>query len=211
MGLETALPAYLSTLSATDPTGADARSTADDHLRYFKRAVQTQWSGLSGTFSAADSITATAGRMNDVFVNALMNNAANTMSGGTLDMAGNIIDNAKLQSYAEVFVSKGAVGTAASATLDFSVANNFALTISTATLTITFASWPADGILGTVNLEVKQDATGSRQLAVTSAVDWPGGAIPPLAQSANAVSSYAFTTRNGGTTLLGYQIGFDQN
>jgi len=211
MGLETALPAYLRTLVATNPDGADGRSTADDHLRYFKRAVQTQFAGLAGTFTAADSVTATFGRMNDVFVNAVMNNAANTMSGGTIDMAGNIIDNAKLQSYAEVFVSKGATSTEASATLDYSVANNFAMTVAANDLTVTFASWPASGIQGTITLDVTQDGTGSRDINLPPAVKWSGGVYPPMSQLAGTISTYAFSTKDGGTTVMGYQTGFDMS
>jgi len=200
MGLESAT--YISDLDSNNPLGTDARSTSDDHHRLVKAVLLASFPNVDG------EVTATAATMNDVFVNAVMNNAANTMSGGSIDMAANIIDNAKLQSYAEVFVNMAAVQSNSSATIDYSVANNFVLTVSTATLTMAFSNWPSTGIKGTVNVEVIQDATGGRMMKYPAAVKWSGGVKPPIAQSIGAVSSFSFTTRDGGTTIYGYQTGF---
>ncbi len=204
-GLESTLPAYLSTLNAAWPLGTDKRATADDHLQYFKRAVQTQFAGLAGTFTAANSITATVGRWNDVFTNAVLLNADTTFS------AGATIVNTTFQSYREKFVDKGTVSTSASVTLDFSAANNYALTVGKATLTMTFSGWATSGFLCTLSLEVTQDSTGSRDLIWPSSVKWSGGVKPPISQSAGTVSSFVFKTHDAGTTIKGYQIGFNES
>ena len=205
MGLETALPAYLNTLNSLWPLGGDQRSTTDDHLRYFKRSIMTQFAGLSGTFTAASSITATVGRWNDVFTNAMMKNADNTLSVGVT------IHNARLLSYTETFIDKGTVSNSASVTLDFSSANNYAMVAGTATLTMTFTNWASSGVMCTIYLEVTQDGTGGRDLTWPATVKWPGGVKPPISQSAGTVSSFVFKTRDGGTTVKGYQVGFNES
>lgn len=212
MGLETSATSIASFNTAW-PLGTDLRSTADDHLRFIKATIKNQFTGLAGIAAySAESITATAARMNDVFVNACMLNDGNDYSASTTqNFNGGIVDNARLRSYTETFVSKGSVATGLSATLDFSVANNFAMTIATASLTLSFSNWPAAGIKGTISLEATQDATGSRTLLFPAAVKWAAGVTPPIASSAGAVSSYAFTTRDGGTTVYGYQIGYNQS
>ena len=50
MGLEAAT--HISDLVITNPTGADDRSTADDHLRLIKSVLKTDFAAISGAVTA---------------------------------------------------------------------------------------------------------------------------------------------------------------
>ena len=50
MALETGT--HISDLVSTNPTGADAKSTADDHLRLIKTVLKTDFAGISGAVTA---------------------------------------------------------------------------------------------------------------------------------------------------------------
>ena len=201
MGIEAAT--YINQLVNSNPLGTDKRTTADDHIRLIKTTLNNSLPNVGG------AVTASHGRMNLVFTEAMLLNTANTLSGGSIDMSTGLLDNPQLQSYSETFVSKGAVQSNASATLDMALANNFAMTISTATLSLSFANFRTAGVMCTVTVEVTQDGTGSRTLKYPAAVKWSGGVTPPIAQSAGAVSTYTFRTRDAGATIHGYQTGFD--
>ena len=209
MGLETASPMYIKDLVTSWPLGSDKRSTADDHHRITKAAVVNTFSGLSGASHAADSVSATVARMNDVFVNALLLNAANVMTTGTLNMSTQLFQNATIDSYREFFVDLGVVNSAASATLDLVLANQLAFTIATATLTLSFAGWPSAGVKGTISVEISQGVGGGGVLVFPSAVKWPGGVKPPMPSGGSDLATYTFTSRDNGATILGYQTGYD--
>lgn len=53
MGLESA--SYPNQLVATNPTGSDAKSTADDHIRLLKSVIQTTFPNLTGAMTAAQA------------------------------------------------------------------------------------------------------------------------------------------------------------
>jgi hypothetical protein len=50
MALETGT--YTSDLVITNPTGADAKSTADDHLRFIKTVIKNTWANITGAVTA---------------------------------------------------------------------------------------------------------------------------------------------------------------
>jgi hypothetical protein len=52
MGLESAT--YIDELVNTNPTGADNRNTADDHIRLIKSVLQSSFPNISGAVSASD-------------------------------------------------------------------------------------------------------------------------------------------------------------
>lgn len=54
MGLETAT--YISDLNPANPTGSDARSTGDDHLRLIKSAIKTTFPNISGAVTPSQSV-----------------------------------------------------------------------------------------------------------------------------------------------------------
>ena len=65
-------------------------------------------------------------------------------------------------------------------------ASNVFTTVLTANVTVApTLSSPNDG--QTINWRLKQDATGSRTMTWPAAFDWPGGTVPTLTTTANAV------------------------
>lgn len=82
-------------------------------------------------------------------------------------------------------LSATATFSATTLALNCDLSNVFKTTL-TANVTVapSFVS-PCDG--QTVNWRLKQDATGSRTMTWPAAFDWPGGTVPTLTTTANAV------------------------
>ncbi len=66
---------------------------------------------------------------------------------------------------------------------------------------ITISNPPASGQVGFITLELTQDATGGRSLALSSSVyRQPGGGAVDFTTTANAVNKLRLETRDAGTT-----------
>jgi hypothetical protein len=125
-----------------------------------------------------------------------------TVTTAAITMADNLLTRSVLQDYA---VEGSAVGnTGASRTLDLTVANFFSATLDQA-CTFTFSNPPASGDFGTFVLEL----TNGGAFAITwpASVDWPNGSAPTLTVSGK--DQLVFTTRDAGTTWLGFVAGLD--
>lgn len=85
-------------------------------------------------------------------------------------------------------------------------ANYFDLTL-TANCTIGFTGWPASGSISEIGVRTTEDGTGG-WTPTFSGVTWVGGGAAP-AHTTTALSSteYAFWTDNGGSTIIGGQLG----
>lgn len=127
---------------------------------------------------------------------------------GTIELSGpvlisdNLVTRATLKDYA---IEGSAVGnTGATRTLDLNDANFFSATLDQA-CTFTFSDPPASGDFGAFVLEL----TNGGAFAITwpASVDWPGGTAPTL--TASGVDQLVFTTRDAGTTWLGFTAGLD--
>lgn len=66
---------------------------------------------------------------------------------------------------------------------------------------ITVSNFPASGKVGFLTLELTQDGTGSRTLALSSAYITAGGVTPLLTTAANSVDILRLETRDAGTTI----------
>lgn len=127
---------------------------------------------------------------------------------GTIELSGpvlisdNLVTRATLKDYA---IEGSAVGnTGATRTLDLNDANFFSATLDQA-CTFTFSDPPASGDFGAFVLEL----TNGGAFAITwpASVDWPGGTAPTL--TASGKDQLIFTTRDAGTTWLGFVAGLD--
>jgi hypothetical protein len=127
---------------------------------------------------------------------------------GTIELSGpvlisdNLVTRATLKDYA---IEGSAVGnTGATRTLDLNDANFFSATLDQA-CTFTFSDPPASGDFGAFVLEL----TNGGAFAITwpASVDWPGGTAPTL--TASGKDQLVFTTRDAGTTWLGFVAGLD--
>ena len=85
--------------------------------------------------------------------------------------------------------------------------NTFSHTLTENT-TFTFSNPPASGTAYTMSIEIIQDASASG-FTVTwpASVDWPAATAPTLTATASAKDVFVFTTRDGGTTWLGFTAG----
>jgi hypothetical protein len=121
---------------------------------------------------------------------------------GELACADNLVTRPVLKDYA---VEGQAIGnTGATRTFDLNDANFFSATLDQA-CTFTFSDPPASGDFGAFVLEL----TNGGAFAITwpASVDWPGGTAPSL--TAAGVDQLVFTTRDAGTTWLGFVAGLD--
>lgn len=66
---------------------------------------------------------------------------------------------------------------------------------------ITVSNWPASGNAGWLTLELTQDGTGSRTLALSSAYKTQGGDGITLTTTAGAKDKLRLETRDAGTTI----------
>jgi len=121
---------------------------------------------------------------------------------GNVNAADYELQRVNLVDYA---INGSAIGnTGSTRTFDLEVANYFSATLDQAS-TFTFSNPPASGEFGTFVMEL----TNGGAFAITwpAAVDWPGGVAPTL--TASGKDQLVFTTRDAGTTWLGFVAGLD--
>jgi hypothetical protein len=106
------------------------------------------------------------------------------------------------EAYSAVTSSSG------TATLDFSAATVFQLTLSEDVSTFTWNNAPTSGTAFGFTLKVIQDST-ARTIAFPASVDWPGGIAPTLSSGSGDVDVFTFFTIDGGTTYYGFTAGQD--
>lgn len=162
MALETAT--YISQLVSTNPTGADDRSTADDHLRLIKAVLLAQFPN----FTAA-AMTATVAELN-----LLAGYSGSTLP--SFDDAGNW---EKQQYFDEATLTD-----ATNISWNLDDAQTAKVTLS-GNRTLNNPTNMQAG--GTYQLRIIQDGTGNRTLSFGSAYKWPFGIAPTLTTSSGAV------------------------
>ncbi|MCG8670217.1 MAG: hypothetical protein MI867_12440 [Pseudomonadales bacterium] len=95
-------------------------------------------------------------------------------------------------------------------TLDMTNGNVFAVTLTENIPTLQFTNWPSSGDEGFCKVKFIQDATGGRSITFPAAVRWRENGTPPtLTTTANAESTFLFTTDNAGTDIDGYLLADD--
>lgn len=125
----------------------------------------------------------------------------NVTAGGNLNMVDKILQRPVIKDYAEIPYSLGSIASAV--TLNFEN-GNFQYGTLIGNVTFTISNPPASGQVGSMTLELTQDATGSRTVTFPGSVKFAGGTPPTLSTNANARDVLVFYTRDGGTT---YSLG----
>jgi hypothetical protein len=117
-------------------------------------------------------------------------------AGGNLNMGGK-----SFKSYSETPFNLGNMTGAV--TIDFAN-GNFQYGVLTGNVTFTISNAPASGKVGSMTLELAQDATGSRLVTFPASVKYAGGTAPVLSTTASSLDVLVFYTRDGGST---YKLG----
>ena len=173
-------------------------------------------SGIPSTFAPAahnqawSTITSTPTTRSGYGITDAAGLGANTFT-GTQSLGGNIVSQARLQSYRETVVNLGTLSTSGSfsagtLTLDYSLGNVFKFTRDAAISAITLTNLPASGVLASVTLRMKANGT-------TYAVTYPNGTIkrnganPTLTNTNGQENHITLTTDDAGTTFTLYDGG----
>ena len=95
-------------------------------------------------------------------------------------------------------------------TVDLDYENgNFQYGVLTDNVTFTISNPPVSGKVGSLTLELQQDATGSRTVTWPASVKFAGGTPPTLSTAANALDVFVLYTRDGGTSFRLGTVGLD--
>lgn len=161
---------------------------------------------VNGELTLADlGITSSAAEINYTDITTLGTSEASKVV--TADANGDVTLAAELKatSYNESYVAVTSSG--AATTVNCETGNSFSHVLTEAT-TFTFSNPPASGTAYSMSIEIIQDASASG-FAVTwpTSVDWPAATAPTLTATASAKDVFVFTTRDGGTTWLGFTAG----
>lgn len=84
--------------------------------------------------------------------------------------------------------------------IDCSLGRSFTLTLSANVTSITFSNLAGSGVATEVEIEIKQDGTGGRTVALPAAFKALGGSDIAVAAAANAVTVISAKTFDNGTT-----------
>lgn len=184
---------------ATNVTGTLPVANGGTGITSLGSGVAT-WLGTPSSANLAAAVTDETGSGALVFANSPTLTGTATVA--VVQMADNDLIRPKLMDYAIKGSALGNTGTAA--TINSESANFFSAT-STAATTWSFTNPVASGDFGTFVLELTNG--GAYTNAWPAAVDWPGGIAPTLTSSGK--DQLVFTTRDGGTTWLGFVAGLD--
>ena len=197
---------YIDGLVATNPTGTDARSQGDDHIRLVKSAVRTTFPNIAGAVTAThtelnliDGYTGTTAELNTLDVTAQGTAEASRVV--TADASG-ITTNLKTKKQIEIV---NVVGTVSGAT-----AINFALgNVATAVLasggSFTISNAPTSGVYGKFKLILTNGGTVADPWHAS--VKFAGGTTPTLTTS--GVDVLTFETIDNGATWFAVVEGLD--
>ena len=108
--------------------------------------------------------------------------------------------SARFQSHTETITSVGTI--TANYSVNTSLSNIFDITLGANNLTITFENPPANNILKTVTILLKQDSTGSRFVTFANS-KYTDGTLPVLSTGADSIDVLTFFTPDGGTNWYG--------
>ena len=197
---------YINGLVATNPTGTDARSQGDDHIRMVKSSVKATFPNLTGAVTAThtelnliDGYTGTTAELNYNDVPTLGTvEASRTV---TADASG-VTTNLKTKKQTEIVNAVGIVSS--------STAINFALgNVVTAILAsggaFTISNAPSSGIYGKFKLILTNGGTVSDPWHAS--VKFAGGTTPSLTSS--GVDILTFETIDNGANWFAVVDGLD--
>ncbi len=180
MGLESTT--YIDGLVTTNPTGTDARSQGDDHIRLIKSTVKSTFPNLTGAVTSTqaelnllDGVTATTTELNYLDVPTL--GTAESSKAVTADAVG-VTTNLKTKKQTEIVNTIGTVSTETA--IDFS-AGNVATAVIASGGSFTLTNPPTSGVYGKIQLILTNGGTGTDIFPLT--VKWAGGTEPTFTTS----------------------------
>jgi hypothetical protein len=187
---------YINGLVVTNPTGTDARSQGDDHIRLVKSAIKATFPSLTGAVSSThtelnllDGVTATTAELNYNDIPTL--GTVESSKAVTADAVGTT-KKIKTQAQTEIVNAIGAVSTATA--IDFDEGNVVTAVIASGgSFTITNA--PASGVYGKFKLILTNG--GAASSIFPSSVKWAGGTEPTWTTS--GIDIITFETIDAGT------------
>ena len=187
---------YINGLVVTNPTGTDARSQGDDHIRLVKSAIKATFPSLTGAVSSThtelnllDGVTATTAELNYNDIPTL--GTVESSKAVTADAVGTT-KKIKTQAQTEIVNAIGAVSTATA--IDFDEGNVVTAVIaSCGSFTITNA--PTSGVYGKFKLILTNG--GAASSIFPSSVKWAGGTEPTWTTS--GIDIITFETIDAGT------------
>ena len=189
------------TVSSLADLSITATATELNYVDGVTSAIQTQLDAKGTVSSLSDlGITATATELN--YVDGVTSAIQTQLDAKiTADVTGEFIADSYNETYAAVTSTSNAT------TVNCETGNSFMHTLTENT-TFTFSNPPASGTAYSMSIEIIQDASASG-FTVTwpSSVDWPAATAPTLTATASAKDVFVFTTRDGGTTWLGFTAG----
>ena len=147
----------------------------------------------------------------NVSITGALNMFGNSNKTGSLNISGNItctntgsLINPTLQNYRET-VFLGTFGGAY--IINCNTGNNFALTMSSGSNSLSFINPAPTGTLTNINLFLTQSASGNCVISWPASVSWGNPSTPILSPTANATDLITLTTYTGGSKWLGFLAG----
>lgn len=169
---------------------------------------------LSGIITPSNILTASN---TATLTNKTINLANNTLTATSSELASAVSDETgsgalvfgttpTLTGYREAY--SAVTSSSNVATLDFSAATVFQLTLSENVTTFTWSNAPSSGTAFGFTLKVIQGAS-SYSITWPASVDWAAATPPTLSTGNGAVDVFTFFTVDGGTTYYGFTAGQD--
>ena len=180
-----------------------APSDVNNAMREQMSQLKEFLDGSSGdTITTAKIVATTATILSGASVTGTATFNSAVVIGGATNLQDNNLQRPTLLDYCVKGSALGSVGTLA--TCDMSSANFFSATLGSAT-TFAFTNPCTSGDFGGFVLELTNG--GSATVTWPASVDFVGGTAPTL--SSAGVDQLVFTTRDNGTTYLGFVAGLD--
>jgi hypothetical protein len=124
-----------------------------------------------------------------------------------LDMETKRVERPQLKNYSETLVTLSA---SATTTLDVSLGNIFAMSQDVDITTLSITNVPSTGTVCVITIIRTKDATATtRNITWPSSFTWSNGTIPTLTQTSSAVDIITATTKDSGTTWMGFVAGLN--
>jgi len=187
---------YIDGLVSTNPTGTDARSQGDDHLRLIKSSIKATLPSLSGAVTSThtelnllDGVTATTTELkyNDVPTLGTVESSKTV----TADAVGTT-KKIKTQAQTEIVNAVGTVSTATA--IDFDL-GNVATAVIASGGSFTISNAPSSGVYGKFKLILTNGGAGTT--IFPASVKWAGGTEPTWTTS--GIDIITFETIDNGT------------
>jgi len=148
----------------------------------------------------------TNGWQSETFVIDIVNDTTPQL-GGNLDLNGNsilcadnIVERPLIKDYA---ISHSTLSsTAGAVTIDCSVSNSFAITLTENITSISIVNPPASGRYGQLRIRITQGA-GAYTVTWPASVKWPGATAPVISIAAGAIDLIILETDDAGTNYFG--------